>query len=407
MEERVRARVTEELAEREKERLAELLRERKKLEVREAEVRHQEEELLSKVESQVRERLPGLRAAARQQLEEDRKVEMEALLAQLQLAKDHLATSQKEELNLRQRTAALEQEKRELDVLIARQVAEERGKLQSEHTLELRQKEEVLESLRREISDLKQRSEQGSQQLQGEVQELELEDMLRETFPNDGFDPVPKGKEGADVLQIVRHAPGHHFGKILWESKRTKEWSKDWVSKVKKDQSDVVADIAVIVTRAMPEDVPTFGDHAGVVVTSFRYVVPLAALLRSKVVDLSKARQANVGRSDKKEMLYSYVTGNEFLNAFRNAVEASAEVITELQSERMAMAKRWKRRQKLIERNLQAIAEVYGSVQGLVGASLPEIPALNLEPMDGSVQLSLPDGEEEDEPAEKGSDARD
>jgi hypothetical protein len=156
----------------------------------------------------------------------------------------------------------------------------------------------------------------------------------------------------------------------------------------------------VIVSRALPEEVPTFGPHGGVVVTSFRYVVPLAALLRSKVVDLSKARQANVGRSEKKEMLYSYVTGPEFLNAFRNAVEASAEVISELQSERAAMAKRWKKRQKLVERSLQAIAEVYGSVQGLVGATLPEIPALNLEPVEGGTQMALPEPDEEQEGTE-------
>jgi hypothetical protein len=241
------------------------------------------------------------------------------------------------------------------------------------------EKDQTIASMQQKIEELKQKAEQGSQQLQGEVQELELENLLRIKFPFASIEPVAKGEFGGDVLQRVFSQNGQYCGAILWESKRTKNWSDSWLVKLREDQRSAKAEVSVIVSQALPKDVETFDVVDGVWVTAPRASLPLATILRQSLMDVTVARQVSDGQQTKTEMVYQYLTGPRFKHRVEAIVEAFTTMQEDLERERKAFTRQWAKREEQIERVIGATAGMYGDLQGIAGKSMQEISGLDME----------------------------
>jgi hypothetical protein len=308
-----------------------------------------------------------------------------------------LADAQKAQAELLRKQRELDDAKRELELTVEKRVQEglamtrEQAKKEAEETLKLKvlEKEQTITSMQKQIEDLKRKAEQGSQQLQGEVQELELEALLSAKFPRDTIQPVPKGEHGGDMLQIVCGSAGQPCGVILWETKRTKNWSDGWLTKLRDDQRSAKAEIAVIVSQTLPKGMETFGLIDQVWITDPRSVIPVAVALRHMLVEVASARQASEGQQTKTEMIYQYLTGPRFRQRVQAIVEAFSSMQEDLDKEKKAITKQWAKREEQIERVMQATVGMYGDLQGIAGKTLQEIEGLELR------ALSAPQSEVE------------
>ena len=297
-----------------------------------------------------------------------------------------LAEAQKAQADLLRKQRELDDAKREFELTVERRVQEgltttrEQAKKEAEEGLKLKvmEAEQTIASMQKQIEELKRRAEQGSQQLQGEVQELELEALLRAKFPRDTIEPVPKGEHGGDALQHVVGSSGQPCGTIIWESKRTKNWSDGWLAKLREDQRAAKAEIAVIVSQSLPKEVETFGVVEGVWVTHPRTILPLAITLRHTLIEVASARQASEGQQTKTEMIYQYLTGPRFRQRVEAIVEAFSTMKEDLDKEKKAIVKQWAKREEQIHRVMQATAGMYGDLQGIAGKTIQEIQGLEL-----------------------------
>lgn len=297
---------------------------------------------------------------------------------------EKLAEAQKAQVELIKKQRELDDAKRELDLTVEKRVQEgldatrlkAKKEAEDEQKLKVMEKEQTIAAMQKQIEDLKRRAEQGSQQLQGEVQELELENLLRNKFPFDSIDPVPKGEYGGDVLHRVVGAGGQSGGTILWEFKRTKNWSDAWLVKLRDDQRTAKAEIAVIVSQILPKGVETFEMVEGVWVTHPRAALPVAMILRQSLLELALARQTTEGQQTKTEMVYQYLTGPRFRQRVEAIVEAFSTMQEDLDKERKAIMKQWAKREEQIERVMSATVGMYGDLQGIAGKSLQEIEGL-------------------------------
>ncbi len=295
-----------------------------------------------------------------------------------------LSIARDAELEHRKKSRELEERQRTLELEMTRKIDAERERIKAaafdafseEHRLKDLEKDKQLSDLRKDISEWKRKSEQGSMQTQGEVLELDIEAMLKARFPVDSIEPVQKGIRGADILHRVYTRGGTICGTIAWESKHTKAWSDEWISKLKDDQREVRADIAVIVTEAMPKGIDTFALIEGVWVTSVALAGPLAEALRVNLMQLSSSRLASVGKNEKMEAIYSYLTGPEFRHKVEAIAEAFKAMKDDLEQEKRAMTRIWAKREKQIERVVMNTVRMYGDVQGI--AMLPDIKSLEL-----------------------------
>jgi hypothetical protein len=299
---------------------------------------------------------------------------------------EKLAEAQKAQAALIVKQRELDDAKRELDLTVQQQVqkglAEVREKAEKDaaeaQRLKMAEAEQTMAAMQKQIEELKRRAEQGSQQLQGEVQELALEAALRVRFPFDQIEPVPKGEYGGDAMQRVMGPAGVPAGSILWESKRTKAWSDGWLSKLRDDQRAAKAEIAVLVSQALPKGVETFELIDGIWVTHPRAALPVAMVLRQSLAELALARQANHGQQTKTEMVYQYLTGPRFKQRVEAIVEAFTTMQEDLDRERKAIMKQWAKREEQIERVMGATVGMYGDLQGIAGKSLQEIEGLDV-----------------------------
>jgi hypothetical protein len=302
-----------------------------------------------------------------------------------------LAEAQQAQADLIRKERALDDAKREMDLTIQKQVQAELGavrdkaKQETEAALSLRvrEREEQIASMQRQIEDLKRKAEQGSQQLQGEVQELALEALLRQRFACDLIEPVPKGEFGGDLIQRVVGPAGQVVGSILWEAKRTKNWSDGWLGKLREDQRAAKADVALIVSRTLPKGLQTFDYIDGVWVTDPKCAVAMAVALRESLVALSAARLAGEGQQTKMEMIYRYLTGPRFRHRIEAVVERFSEMQADLDRERKAMTRLWAKREEQIHGVVETMAGLYGDLQGIAGRSLQEIAGLEVPLLDG------------------------
>lgn len=298
-----------------------------------------------------------------------------------------LAEAQKAQAELIRKQRELDDAKRELDLTVEKRIQEglaatrdqARKEVEEQQKLKVAEKEQTILAMQKQIEELKRRAEQGSQQLQGEVQELELENLLRTKFPFDVIDPVPKGEFGGDALQRVISPSGQACGTILWESKRTKNWSDGWLVKLREDQRSAKAEIAVIVSQVLPKGVETFEMVEGVWVTQPRAALPVAAVLRQSLLEIAMVRQATEGQQTKTEMVYQYLTGPRFRHRVEAIVEAFSSMQEDLDKERKAIMKQWAKREEQIERVMGATVGMYGDLQGIAGKSLQEIEGLELK----------------------------
>jgi hypothetical protein len=298
-----------------------------------------------------------------------------------------LAEAQKAQAELIRKQRELDDAKRELDLTIEKKVQadlgaeREKAKKEAEEELKLKvmEKDQTITAMQKQIEDLKRRAEQGSQQLQGEVQEMELESLLSAKFPRDTIRPVPKGEFGGDVLQRVLGPLNQVCGTILWECKRTKNWSDGWLAKLREDQRAAKAEIAVIISQALPKEVETFGFVDGVWVADPKLTLPLAISLRQTLIEVASARQASEGQQTKMEMVYQYLTGPRFRQRVQAIVEAFSAMREDLDREKKAITRQWAKREEQIDRVMQATVGMYGDLQGIAGKTLQEIEGIEFQ----------------------------
>ncbi|CAG0978771.1 hypothetical protein PHYC_01649 [Phycisphaerales bacterium] len=303
-----------------------------------------------------------------------------------------LTTAQKAEAELVRKQRELDDAKREMDLTIEKRVTEGLGAIESrarqradeDNRLKMAEKDKLIADAQRQVEEMKRKMEQGSQQLQGEVQELELEAILRIKFPRDTIEPVPKGEHGGDALHRVLGPLGQVCGTILWESKRTKNWSDGWLTKLRDDQHAAKAEIAIIVSQVLPKGVETFDLIDAVWVAHPRCAIPVAIALRHSLTELAAARQAGEGQQTKMEMVYQYLTGPRFRHRIQSIVEKFADMQEDLEKERKALTKQWAKREEQIHGVIEATAGMYGDLQGIAGKTLQEIEGLDVRMLEAN-----------------------
>lgn len=296
-----------------------------------------------------------------------------------------LEAYRKKEVSLQKKERELEELKHTMTVEfndklikeVKKAYAESKEKTEEEYKLKLAEKEKVISDLNKKMKEGQKKAEQGSMQLQGEVLELEIEDILKNIFNEDSIEPVSTGKKGGDIIHVVKFGSGKVAGKILWELKRTKNWSNTWLNKLKEDQREIHADIAVIASEVLPDNINNFNFIEGVWVTDIKYIPGLATALRENIKSLALIKTANEGKTDKAEMVYNYLTGTHFKQRVESILEAYVEMQSDLDSEKRVMEKSWSKREKQIERFIKNISGMYGDLQGY-GATLPNVKLLQL-----------------------------
>lgn len=295
---------------------------------------------------------------------------------------EKLKTARQKEADFLRKEQELKNKEAEIDLNVQRQLQKEREKLsedirkieeqkvatkETEYQMRLKELEKQLDDQKKLADEMRRKAEQGSMQLQGEVQELALEEMLRSAFPFDVIGEVGKGVRGADCIQTVRNNFGQECGKIIYESKRTNAFTADWIEKLKGDMRSLNADIAVIVTRTMPKEMDCFGIKDGVWICTFSEVKALTAVLRDGVIRVFNASKNQENRGDKMHLLYDYLTSGEFAEQWKAIREGFMSMKMSIQKERDAMERLWKAREKQLEKVLLNAAHVRGSIEGIAG----------------------------------------
>jgi hypothetical protein len=285
------------------------------------------------------------------------------------LQKENLLKQREEELELSVQRK-LQEQRNELSEQIRKQEAERFNLKDTEHQLVKKELEKQLEDQKKLVDEMKRKAEQGSMQLQGEVQELILEELLRENFPFDLIGEVGKGVRGADCIQTVRNKFGLECGRIIYESKRTKDFGGDWIDKLKKDMRAIGVDVAVIVSQCYPKGMDCFGEKDGVWICSFEEVKAVAYILRDGIIKLANLAKAQDNKGDKMHLLYDYLISNEFSEQWKAIREGYMSMRISIQKERDAMEKMWKAREKQLEKVLLNAAHIKGSIEGIAGSDM-------------------------------------
>lgn len=327
----------------------------------------------------------AVETAAQQKAAEQFASKLKSFEEDAKIKNQQLQELQKKELDLLRDKNALEEKQKNLEVEIEKRFLEKRKEIEDsaikreQELFDLKTKEYKLqmEQQQKLIEELKRKSEQGSMQLQGESQEILLEEILKENFPFDIIAEVGKGVEGADCIQTIRNNTGQECGKIIYESKRTKGWSGAWIDKLKNDKRNSGADFAILVTQTFPKDMEKFGEKDGVWVCTFNEVGSLAHALRSAIIRINEEQKKHENKGDKMQMLYDYLTGNEFRGQVESIMEGFMAMKQGITKERVQMEKIWKEREKQLEKVLISTSGMYGSVKGIAGASVGDIPLLD------------------------------
>lgn len=343
----------------------------------------QESVFRQQMDTELKKQQEQMEAGLRKKLSADYENQMKVLQESASENEEKLKEARRKELEYLQKEKALKEKEEELELNLQRQLMSEREKLkeqlgaeqaerlqvkEQEFQLRTKELEKQIDDQKKLVDEMKRKAEQGSMQMQGEVQELLLEELLQATFPFDMVSEVGKGVRGADCIQTVRNNFGNEAGKIIYESKRTKDFSHDWIEKLKADMRQLGADVAVIVTQAFPKDMDRFGEKEGVYICSFTEVRSVALLLRNGLLKVSDVRKSGENKGDKMVMLYDYLTGHEFGEQWKAIREGFMSMKLSIQKERDAMERLWKAREKQLEKVLLNAAHIRGSVEGIAGA---------------------------------------
>jgi hypothetical protein len=308
----------------------------------------------------------------------------------LKAADQSLKAAKETEAAYKKKERDLEDRERSLQLTIQEKVDDElkssrtaiRAEVEREANLKLRAKDVLMESMQTEIENLKRKSDQGSQQTQGEAMERELMDVLSAKFPQDTFTRVPKGVSGGDCMQQIYNSSGKLCGTILWESKNTKNWGKDWLSKLKGDQRAAKADTAILISNVLPEEVTHFAQMEGLWVTGWNCLVPVANSLRHLLIEIASTRRANEGHKEKAALVYEYVTSSGFKHRVQALVETFSAMQNDLNQEQRVIGKQWAKRQAQLDRMSEATTGMYGDLQGIAGNSVPELEGIGFDALE-------------------------
>lgn len=317
---------------------------------------------------------------------ESKSKEVEELQDLIKHRTEKLTEAQAAQAEFLKKERLLEDEKRELDLTVQKNVQESiaaarsaaKAEVEGELKLKVSEKEEQILSMKRQIEELRRKSEQGSQQLQGEVLELELEQSLSKKFPLDVIEPVAKGEFGGDVVHKVCASSGLHVGTILWESKRTKNWSDAWLAKLRNDQRAANAEVSILVSRALPKGIDNFGQVDGVWVSAPAFSLGLAVALRQTFLEVAMSKSSRDGQETKMELVYDYLTGPRFRHRVEAIVEKFSDMQLDLDREKKAMTRLWAKREMQIQSVIESTVGMYGDLQGIAGQALKEIEGLEL-----------------------------
>jgi hypothetical protein len=332
-----------------------------------------------------------LQQQLRKSIASDYENELRLLKSSALESEEKLKAARLKEFDFLKKEQEIKNKEQELEITLQKKLLEERTLLmqqirkeeesrtslkETEYQLRLKELEKQLEDQRKLAEEMKRKAEQGSMQLQGEVQELLLEEILRDHFPYDNIGEVGKGVEGADCIQLVRNHLGTECGSIIFESKRTKTFNAAWIDKLKTDMRNKQADVAILVTQAYPKEMSCFGERDGVWICSFSEVIALTTALRHTIIRVADTKTAQENKGEKMQMLYSYLTGNEFRQQIETIVEGFLSMKNSITRERIQMEKLWKEREKQLEKVLLSTSGMYGSIKGIAGASIAQIPLL-------------------------------
>jgi hypothetical protein len=346
-----------------------------------------------------------IRAEAAKEERERNQLELTTREEMLTKTRAELAKARESELEVRRAREALEEEKRAFELEVARTLDTERQRIREDtqkedderHRLKIAEKDKVIEQMAKQVDEFRRKVDQGSQQVQGEVLERDVRQILEDEFRDDEFKDVPSGQPGTDVIQQVKLANHSNCGSIIWESKNTKNWSDAWLTKVRKDQRDDNADLAVIVSTALPKSVDGFNRIDGVWVTARRHAVALAKALRQALIDNRLIRIVNQDRDTKADTVYAYITTKEFHRRITAVVEAYVAMREGLDVEKRVTERQWAKREKELNSLLIGTAGLYGDLQGIVGKSMPEVEALTVAAAEtcafvAELSAAVPDG---------------
>ncbi|MDD4530670.1 MAG: DUF2130 domain-containing protein [Candidatus Gracilibacteria bacterium] len=344
--------------------------------------------------------IKALKVAEEKQQEEIKKRELETMDLKNRLgeAEKKQQESIKQELELRKKTRELEEKSKNQEIENARKLDEERKKMaeeieknqaklmeeklliiQEDHRKKELEKDKQMDNLKKSLEEANRKAMQGSQQIQGEILENELKIILISKFPIDIIEDIATGKRGADVVQKVRNNYGHESGVIVWEAKNTKHWTESWVVKLKEDRLRVGAVVSIIVTTDLPEGIKYFGFYKDIYVTDWEHIEVLTQILREQIISMDKLKNSLVGKDEKMEVIYNYLTSTEFRDKIQNVVEAFSTMKNDLEKEKRAMEKIWSAREKQLDRVMLNTTRLYGDMEGLIGSKLQKIDYLELE----------------------------
>lgn len=328
-------------------------------------------------------------------------LEMKDLQEQNKLNQEKLDKANERELEMRKQTRDLVEQKKNMELDIARKIDIERKQIEEKTKLEIEEKNRLLiaekdkqmEQLKKSLDDAQRKAGQGSQQIQGDVQENDLKSILESNFTLDKISDVATGVRGADLVQTVNNNFGQPIGIILWESKRTQSWMDSWITKLKEDQNNTKADICIMATQTLPKGIDSYGFYNGVWVVKYQtnYILALTSIIRHFLDQMATVKNSQVGKDEKMEYLYNYLSSSQFRNKIVNIVEAFGSMQEGIAVEKRAMQKIWSRREKELDRVITSTSSMYGELQGIMGARLENIEKLELEGGEGDEE----DGEGE------------
>jgi hypothetical protein len=379
---------------------AQLNLEKKNLEDRQKqfeETRKKENEIFQQKLQQEKQKMESdIQQQVRKSIGEDYENQLRMLKENMLENEEKLKGARLKELEFLRKEQELKNKEQEIEINIQKRLLEERDFLaqqirkeevervlirETEFQLKVKELEKQLEDQRKLAEEMKRKAEQGSMQLQGEAQELLLEEILKDHFPYDTITEVGKGVEGADCIQVVKDNIGTDCGKIIFESKRTKSFNNSWIEKLKNDRRNKNAEVAILVTQVYPKEMSCFGERDGIWICSFSEVVALTHALRHTIIQIAHARKAEENKGEKMQLLYSYLTGIEFRQQIETIVESFLSLKNNISKERIQMEKLWKEREKQLEKVLISTSGLYGSIKGIAGASVGDIPLLEESPV--------------------------
>ena len=324
----------------------------------------------------------------KKEIEEKSKMEFDDLERKLKEKDEKVKILQEQELTLREQKRKVEEKEKELELELTRKIDEARKNIEAEvlqkasddHRLKDLEKDKKISDLMKSLEDAQRKALQGSQQTQGEVVELELEESLKRLFPYDEIIEVKKGELGGDVRQIVKTPRGTSCGLILWERKMTKNWDEKWIGKLKDDMRRDKAQVGIIFTEIFPKDFKhEMGERNGVWLVGTKLYEPLAFVVRKALYDIAKNQAISANKQSKSEELYDYVTGHEFVQQVERMVETYLEMKNQISKERASSERVYKLREMQVDRLLKGVSGIYGSIQGIAGSALPQVKNLELE----------------------------